>query len=38
MSLFTFEDTEVFELQPITASYLPGVETLEHPQIGKAIC
>jgi hypothetical protein len=38
MSLFTFEDTEVFELRPIAASYLPAVETLELPQNGKPIC
>ena len=38
MLLFTFEDTEVFEIRPITASYLPALEALEIPQISKPIC
>jgi hypothetical protein len=38
VSLFAFEDTTVFELRPITSSYLPAVEALQIPQIGKPIC
>jgi len=38
VSLFTFENMEVFELRSITASYLPAVEVLEIPQNGKPIC
>jgi len=38
MSLFASEYKEVFELRPITVSYLPAVEALDIPQIGKPIC